>query len=77
MSTAQSPDNSPHIINGVHEVASHHVGKGILDIIRDRFTDGKIRSGNYYFSRTRTMIQQHYPGLPLNDQNAVHFEFAK
>jgi len=78
MSTALSPDISSPIVNGVHEVASHHdVGKGLFDIIRANLTGGKIQSGNYYFSRTRTMIQQHYPGLPLNDQNTIHFEFAK
>ncbi|KAI9447392.1 hypothetical protein H4582DRAFT_1883 [Lactarius indigo] len=77
MSPAQFPDNSPDIINGVYEVASHHVGKGLLDIIRDRFTDGKIRSGHYYFNRTRSLIRQHYPGLPLKDQNTIHFEFVK
>jgi len=77
MSTAESPGLSSPIVNLVHEIASHHVGKGLLDIIRNSFTGGKIRSGDYYFSRTRTMIQQHYPGLPFNDQNAIHFEFAK
>jgi hypothetical protein len=77
MSTAPFPDFSPPIVNGVHEVASHHARKGLLDIIRDSFTGGKIRSGDYYFSRTRTMIKEHYPGLPLADQNTIHFEFAK
>jgi len=77
MSTAPVPVFSPPIVNGVHEAASHHAGKGLLDIIRDSFTAGKIQSGDYYFSRTRTMIKEHYPGLPLNDQNTIHFEFAK
>ena len=77
MSTPPFPDFSSPFINGVHEAASHHVRKGLLDIIRDSFTAGQIRSGNYYFSRIRTMIKQHYPGLPLRDQNAIHYEFAK
>jgi hypothetical protein len=77
MSTAPFPDISPPIVNSVHEVASHHARKGILDIIRDSFTGGNIRSGNYYFSRTRMMIKEHYPGLPFKDQNTIHFEFAK
>ena len=77
MSTAPFPDSSSPIVNGVHDVAGHHARKGLLDIIRDSFTGGKIRSGDYYFSRTRTLIQQHYPGLPLKDQNTIHFEFAR
>ena len=77
MSTTPLPDYTSPIVNGVHEAASHHVRKGLLDIIRDTFTGGKIRSGDYYLSRTRTMIKQHYPGLPLKDQNNIHFEFRR
>lgn len=77
MSTAPFPDFSSHIVNGIHEVASHHVRKGLLDIIRDSSTGGKIRSGDYYLSRTRTMIKQHYQGLPFQDQNTVHYRFNK
>jgi hypothetical protein len=77
MSTAPFPDFSSPVVNGVHEVASHHVRKGLLDIIRDSFTGGKIRSGDYYFSRTRTLIKQHYPGLPFQDQTNISFEFTK
>jgi hypothetical protein len=76
MSTAMFPDLSPPIVNGVHTAASHHARKGLLNIIRDSFTGGKIRSGDYYFSRTRTMIREHYPGLPLRDQNTIHYEFG-
>ena len=75
--TAPFPDFSPPIVNGVHEAASHHAGKGLLGILRDSFTGGKIRSGDYYFRRTRMMIKEHYPGLPLKDQNTIHFEFAR
>ncbi|KAI9444376.1 hypothetical protein BJY52DRAFT_1420819 [Lactarius psammicola] len=45
----QSPDCSPPIINSIYEVASHHVGKSLVDAIRNSFTRGKIRRGNYYF----------------------------
>jgi hypothetical protein len=77
MSTAPFPDFSSPIVNGVHEAASHHARKGLLGILRSSLTGGKIRSGDYYFSRTRTMIKEHYPGLPLQDQNTIHFEFAR
>ncbi|KAF8257041.1 hypothetical protein EI94DRAFT_1761230 [Lactarius quietus] len=77
MSTAPFPDFSSPIINGIHEEGEHRVGKGFFGIIWASLTGGKIRNGDYYFSRTRTMIKQHYPGLPLQDQNTVHFEVTK
>jgi hypothetical protein len=77
MSTAPFPDFSPPIVNGVHEAASHHAAKSLLGIIRDSLTGGKIRNGDYHFSRTRTMIKEHYPGLPLKDQKTIQFEFEK
>lgn len=77
MSTTPLPNFSPPIVNGVHEAASYHARKGLLGFLRGNFTAGKIRRGDYYFSRTRSMIKEHYPGLPLKDQNTIHFEFAK
>lgn len=77
MSIVQFPDYSPHIINGVHEVASHHDRKTVIDIIRNFFPSAKIRSGNYYFSRSRTMILQYYPQLEHGDQDIIHNEFEK
>ncbi|KAN0140711.1 hypothetical protein V8E53_001538 [Lactarius tabidus] len=77
MSTAPCPDFSPPIVNGVHEAVSHHARKGLLGVLRGRLTGGKIQSGDYYFSRTRTMIKEHYPGLPLKDQNTVHLRFER
>ncbi len=77
MSTVQSSDYSPHIVNGVYEVASHHVGKTLVDVIRDCFPSGKIRSGNYYFSRSRTMILQHYAHLEPGDQDIIHRAFEE
>lgn len=77
MSTAPFPDFSPPIVNGVHEAASHHARKGILGILWGSFTRGKIQSGNYYLSRTRTMIREHYAGLPLEDQAIIGYGFTK
>ncbi len=77
MSAVQSPDYSPPIINGIYEVASHHVGKSLVDVVRDCFTRGKIRRGDYYFGRVHPMIQQHYARLELDDQNTIDFEFTQ
>ena len=77
MSTAQFPDPSPHIINGVYEVASHHVGKTLVDTIRSCFPNGKIRRGNYYLSRSRTMLAQYYARLEYEDQDAIKHEYTR
>ncbi len=74
MSTAQSPDLAPHIINGAYEVADHHVGKSLVDVIRNCFTSGKIRGGDYFLGRSRSLLQQYNPALPSNDRNAIYFQ---
>ncbi|KAH9053385.1 hypothetical protein EDB87DRAFT_212977 [Lactarius vividus] len=77
MSAVQSPDLSPPIINGIYEVASHHVGKSLVGAVRNCFTHGKLRRGDYYFSRVQPLIQQHYATLEFDDQNAIDFEFTQ
>ena len=74
MSIAQVPPLAPYIINGAHEVASYHAGKGIIDVIWDCFTSGKIQCGDYLLSRSSSLIQQHYPSLPAVDQKAIIFQ---
>ncbi|KAH9168184.1 hypothetical protein EDB89DRAFT_1993479 [Lactarius sanguifluus] len=71
MSTAQSLDLAPHLINGAYEVASHHAGMKIVDVIWNCFTSGKIRGGDYFFGRSRSLLQQYYPSLPSNDRNMI------
>ncbi|KAH9054577.1 hypothetical protein EDB83DRAFT_2616696 [Lactarius deliciosus] len=77
MSAVQSPDLSPHIINGIYRVASHHVGMSLVGVVRNCFTRGKIRRGDYYFGRVHPLIQQHYAQLELDDQNTIDFEFTQ
>lgn len=77
MDTLQSPDNSSHIINGVYEVASHHVGKSVFDVIRNCFPSGKISGGNYYMNRSRSLLKQHYASLPRKDREAISIQFTK
>ncbi|KAN0128069.1 hypothetical protein V8E53_014106 [Lactarius tabidus] len=76
MSTSQFPDFSPHIVNGAYEVASHHIGKTLVDTIRNCFPSGKIRRGNYYLGRSRYMLAQHYARLEHEDRCAIGHEFT-
>ncbi|KAN0141210.1 hypothetical protein V8E53_000966 [Lactarius tabidus] len=76
MATLQSSDYSSHVINGVYEVASHHVGKSVFDVIRNRFPSGKIRGGNYYMDRSRSLLKQHYTSLPRKDREAISVQFT-
>ncbi|KAF8263960.1 hypothetical protein EI94DRAFT_1739625 [Lactarius quietus] len=78
MSTAQIPDFAPPLINGIYEVASHHVGKSVVDVLRECFTtSGKLRRGDYYYDRVHPMIQQHYKQLDTDDQNMIDFEVTQ
>lgn len=77
MSTAQLQDYSPPFISGAYEVASYNVGKGIIGVIRSNFTSGKIRSGDYFLSRSRPLIQQYYSGLPNEEQDLIHNRYQK
>ncbi|KAN0139104.1 hypothetical protein V8E53_003106 [Lactarius tabidus] len=71
------PDFSAQFINGVHEVASHHLGKSVFDAIRNCFTSGKVREGDYFFRRSHTLIREYYDSLPIQDQDAILMEFRK
>ena len=77
MSVAQSPDYSPPIINGAYDVAGYHVGKSLVDVIRNSSTGGKIRSGDYFLGRSRPLIQQFYSELPNEDQNNIHYRYQR
>jgi hypothetical protein len=78
MSTAQSPDNSPHIINGAYDVAGDHIGKSLVDVFRNTFTSGgKTRHGDELVSRSRPLIQQFYRTLPNADQNTIQNEYQR
>lgn len=76
MSTAQSLDPAHPIINGTYEVpvASHHVGKRIVDVIWNCFTSGKIRGGNYFLDRSQSLLRQHYPSLLPQDRRAIYMQ---
>lgn len=71
MATLQTPNYSPHVINGVYEVASHHAEKSLVDYIRNCFPSGKIRGGDYYLKRSRSVLREHYTFLRPEDLNAL------
>ena len=75
MFTAQSPDYSPPFVNGAYNVASDHVGKGLVNVFRKYSTDGKIRKGDYYLNRSRPLMQQFYWVLPNADQDSIQSEY--
>ncbi|KAH8989692.1 hypothetical protein EDB92DRAFT_836390 [Lactarius akahatsu] len=77
MSTVRSPDYSPHFINGAYEVAGYHLGKGLVDAIRNSSTGGKLRNGDYFLNRSRPLIQQFYSEIPNEDQNNIHHRYQK
>lgn len=73
MTTAHSALSSgAHLVDGFYEVASHHVGKTLIAIIRDNlFTVGKIRRAEYYMDRSRALLQHHFVHLPVDDQETI------
>lgn len=77
MTTQPTPDYSSHVINGVYEVASYHVGKSIVDVIRNCFTGGKMRGGDYYLNRSRSLLHQHIASLPRKDLDAIRNQLRK
>ena len=81
-SSAGSDTSTPHyimstassqvIIDGFYEVASHHLGKTLIENIRDNlFLGGNIRRAEYYLGRSRTLLQHYFPHLPQEDQNNI------
>lgn len=64
------------VVDGIYEVASHHVGKTLVEIIGDNlFTGGKIRRAEYYMNRSRNLLHQHFAHLPLDDQQTIRDRF--
>jgi len=75
MSSAHST-SGPQIVNGIYEVASHHVGKTLVDNIRNSLLmGGNLRRADYYMSRSRILLQQHFANLPFDDQETIRDRF--
>lgn len=71
MSTAQSVESSAHIINGMHEVARHHIGKSLVDVFRNSSVGGQLRKGDYYLDRSYILVQQCFAGLLQEEQDNI------
>jgi hypothetical protein len=78
MSTIPPPDFSTPIINSVHEVASQHLGKGLLNAFWNYFSaDRKVRDGDYLLRRSRTLIRQYWRVLPIQDKRTILIELKE
>jgi len=66
---------SPQIVNGFFEVSSVFLGRGLVAGIKDSFTGGRIRRGDFAMSRSRNLLQQHLRQLPLDDQNFIRLKY--
>jgi hypothetical protein len=74
MFTAPSADSSgTHVvIDGFYEVASHHLGRTLIKSMRDKlFIGRKIQRAEYYWGRSRTLLQHYFPHLPQGDQENI------
>ena len=73
------PDFYTPIINGVHEVAGHNLGKSLVNVVRDLFsiTGGKVRDGDYLYSRSRTLLRQYHPFIPSRELDAALTELDR
>jgi len=77
------PDNNntslgPEIVGGVLEVASHLVGKHIVDSLRKNFTgDGKTQRGDFYMDRSRELLQTHLEVMDRKDRTTLRQQYKK
>lgn len=71
--------DSPHFLTqaGAYEVASHHVGKSVVDVIQNLLPGGKKRRGDYYLDRADSLIEQNYEKLRPQDQDLIVVEWQK
>ena len=70
-----SPDTSPEILGGLYEVSDAVLGKGIVASIRNSFPGGRKRRADFNMKRSRNLLQQHLPQLPLEDQHFIREKF--
>ncbi|KAI0294569.1 hypothetical protein BC826DRAFT_1175352 [Russula brevipes] len=66
------------IAEGVADVASHVLGRKIIDSLRNNFTSvGKMRRGDFYMNQSREMLQMHMQLLDLDEQAAIRRKYIK
>ena len=66
------------IAGGVFEVASHLVGKSIVDSLRKNFTgDGKMQRGDFYMNRSRELLQRHLEIIRPDDKTTIREKYAE
>ena len=70
-----SPDIAPQIVGGFYEVSGVFLGWGIVAGIKNSFTSGRIRRGDFDMNRSRNLLQRHLRQLPLGEQNFIRRSF--
>ncbi|KAH9017274.1 hypothetical protein EDB84DRAFT_1522173 [Lactarius hengduanensis] len=70
-----SHDISPQVVNGFFEVSSIYLGRGLVAGIKNSFTGGRIRRGDFDMTRSRNLLKQHLRQLPLEDQHFIRQKF--
>jgi len=69
---------APEIAGGVFEVASHLIGKAIVDSLRKNFTgDGKMQRGDLYMNQSRELLQRHLEIIKLDDKTIIQEKYAE
>jgi hypothetical protein len=66
------------IAGGIFEVASHALGRKVINSLRKNFTsNGKMRSGDFYMNQSREMLQRHLQIIDLEDQGNIRLKLTE
>jgi hypothetical protein len=66
------------IAGGVFEVASHVLGRKVINSLRKNFTsNGKMRSGDFYMNQSREILQRHLQIMDLADQSTIRMKLTE
>jgi len=62
----------------IFEVASHLIGKAIVDILRENFTgDGKMQRGDFYMNQSRELLRRHVEIIRRDDKPIIQEKYAE
>jgi len=61
----------------IFKVASHRIGKAIVDILRENFTgDGKMQRGDFYMNQSRELLRRHLEIIRRDDKPIIQEKYA-
>ena len=62
----------------IFKVASHRIGKAIVDSIRENFTgDGKMQRGDFYMNLSRELLRRHLEIIRRDDKPIIQEKYAE